>query len=90
MSDLETLVQDAINGVLRADCKGHTGADAVRRREAALCMIILKASDMLCDMDHPQELELVFRKTADDIRSSLLAAAFMTSIHYFCDEEVKE
>lgn len=90
MSDLETLALNAIDEAARAYCKGFTGVDAVRRREAALCMIILKATDMLHGMDHPIELERLFRKAAKEIRGSLCGAALVSSIYYSRDEEVRE
>ena len=90
MIDLETLAMNAIDEFVRAYSKGHTGADAVRRREAALCMIILKASDMLNGMDHPIELERLFRRAAKEIRGSLCGAALVSSIYYSRDEEVRE
>ena len=90
MSDLRTRVQDAIDEVVRANGEGHTGADAVRRNEAALCMFILTASDMLHDMDHPSGLGPVFRRAAKEIRGSLCGAALVSSIYYSRDEEVRE
>lgn len=90
MIDLETLAQEAIDEFVRAYCKGFTGVDAVRRREAALCMLILMASDRLRDMDHPIELERLFRRAAKEIRGSLCGAALVSSIYYSLDEEVRE
>lgn len=89
MIDLETLAQEAIDEFVKANVEGYTGVDAVRRQEAALCMLILMASDMLCDMDHPIELERLFVRVAKDIRGSLCGAALVSSI-YYCDREVSE
>lgn len=90
MSDLETLAQDAIDGFVKANREGHTGVDAVRRQEAALCMLILIASDRLRDMDHPIELERMFIRVAKDIRGSLCGAALVSTIYCSCDKEVEE
>ena len=89
MSDLRTRVQDAIDEVVRANGEGHTGADAVRRNEAALCMFILAASGMLHDMDHPPGLGPVFRSVSEDILNSLVAASIVANLHY-AREEVRE
>lgn len=89
MSDLGTRVQDAIDEVVRANGEGHTGADAVRRQEAALCMLILKASDMLHDMDHPPGLGSVFRRTSEEIVDILGAASIVANLHY-ARKEVRE
>lgn len=90
MSDLRTRVQDAIDEVVRANGEGHTGADAVRRNEAALCMFILAASDMLHDMDHPQGLGPVFRRASEEIVDSIGAASIVANLHYARDKEVRE